>query len=134
MHVREITSFCPHRGRTPSDKTQIFLQPRDETGQRREIKKITLAGIYANPAWMVVPFWTVSDVMVVSITTEHFLALSEGNILFRALGKNVSLTHRLTSEIFDIHWSRRIMRVCMAGGPSLALDRIPLRGIGAVGV
>jgi hypothetical protein len=115
MHVGEITPFCLHRGRTPSDKTQTFLQPRHETGQRtREVKEITLAAVYANPAWIVVLFWTVLDVMVVSITTEHFLALSKGSILFRALGKNVSLTHRLTSGNFDIPWSRRNMRICMA--------------------
>ena len=80
---------------------------------------------------MVVLFWTVLDVIVVSITTEHFLALSGGIMLFRALGKNVSLTHLLTSEIFDIPWSGRNM---VARGSSLALVRIPFADIGAVGL
>ena len=87
MHVGEITPFRLHRGRTPSNKTRVF---RRKTGQRaREVKKITLAAVYANPASIVVLFWTVLDVIVVSITTELFLALSE-SILFQALGKNVS--------------------------------------------
>ena len=132
MHVGEIAPFRLHRGRTPSHKTRVF---RRKTGQQtREVKKITPAAVYVNPASTVVLFWAVLDVIAVSIATEHFLALSEGSILFQALGKNVSLTQRLTSEIFDIPWSSRNMRVCMGRGPSVALVRIPLGVIGAVGV
>ena len=32
--------FCLHRGRTPSDKTQIFLQRRHETGQQTRSQEI----------------------------------------------------------------------------------------------
>ena len=77
MHVWEITSFASIVVEPYLTKLRFSFNVVTKPDSRPEVKKFTLTTVYANSAWIVVLFWTVLDVMVVTIVTEHFLALSE---------------------------------------------------------
>ena len=77
IHVWEITSFASIVVEPHLTKLRFSFNVATKLDSRPEVKKFTLTAVYANSAWIVVLFWTVLDVMVVTIVTEHFLALSE---------------------------------------------------------